>query len=242
MKKILLVFSFILMISFNNVLAATCDNTEMKKLNKVASNIKVSYELETKTVENANYKVDGGNPTMEVSNIIIDIYNMTDDIFIIASNNINNNSKTIIYSDTDNGKYKLDTYDNFNALGTYTFNIYAKNDPCFPQKINTIEFAKPIENPYYHTKECKENLDIPFCAQFVTVLNQNIDIFNMEKEIENYRKTSTKKITTKKEEPISDNKIMKFITEKKYYFIGSGVLILGIIISVRIVKKRRNQI
>jgi hypothetical protein len=242
MKKILLVFSFILMISFNNVLAATCDSTELKKLYSIANNIKVGYEVETKTVENANYEVDGGSPTMVISNIIIDIYNMTDDIFIIASNNINNSSKTIIYSDTDNGKYKLDTYDNFNALGTYTFDIYAKNEPCFPQKINTIEFAKPIENPYYYTKECKENLDIPFCAQFVTVLNQNIDIFNMDEEIENYRKTSTKNTTTKKEEPTNDNNVVKFITEKKYYFIGTGVLILGIIILVKIVKKRRNQI
>lgn len=242
MKKILLVFSFILMISFNNVLAATCDNTEMKKLNAVASNIKVSYEVETKTVENENYKIDGGSPTMEVPNIIIDIYNITDDIFIIASNNINSSKKTIVYADTDNGKYKLDTFDNFNALGTYTFDIYAKNEPCKPRKLKSVEFVKPIENPFYRTEECKNNLDIPFCTQFVTEINQNVDIFNIKEEIANYRKSSTNKVTTKTDGTTGKNKVIEFAKDNKYYLIGSIVLISGIVITVVVIKKRRNQI
>lgn len=242
MKKILLVFSFILMISFNNVWAATCDNTEMKKLNAVASNIKVSYEVETKTVENENYKIDGGSPTMEVPNIIIDIYNITDDIFIIASNNINSSKKTIVYADTDNGKYKLDTFDNFNALGTYTFDIYAKNEPCKPRKLKSIEFVKPIENPFYRTEECKNNLDIPFCTQFVTEINQNVDIFNIKEEIANYRKSSTNKVTTKTDGTTGNNEVIEFVKDNKYYLIGSIILISGVVITVVVIKKRRNQI
>ena len=242
MKKILLVFSFILMISFNNVWAATCDNTEMKKLNAVASNIKISYEVETKTVENENYKIDGGSPTMEVPNIIIDIYNITDDIFIIASNNINSSKKTIVYADTDNGKYKLDTFDNFNALGTYTFDIYAKNEPCKPRKLKSIEFVKPIENPFYRTEECKNNLDIPFCTQFVTEINQNVDIFNIKEEIANYRKSSTNKVTTKTDGTTGNNEVIEFVKDNKYYLIGSIILISGVVITVVVIKKRRNQI
>lgn len=242
MKKILLVFSFILMISFNNVWAATCDNTEMKKLNAVASNVKVSYEVETKTVENENYKIDGGSPTMEVPNIIIDIYNITDDIFIIASNNINSSKKTIVYADTDNGKYKLDTFDNFNALGTYTFDIYAKNEPCKPRKLKSIEFVKPIENPFYRTEECKNNLDIPFCTQFVTEINQNVDIFNIKEEIANYRKSSTNKVTTKTDGTTGNNEVIEFVKDNKYYLIGSIILISGVVITVVVIKKRRNQI
>ena len=116
MKKILLILSFILTFSLTNVSASTCDSATMKKLKDKANNIKVSYEVEIKTVENENYRIDGGNKTMEVSNIIIDLYNITDDVFVIISNDIDNTKKTIVYSDTDSGKYKLDTWNNYNAL------------------------------------------------------------------------------------------------------------------------------
>lgn len=242
MKKILLVFSFILMISFNNVWAATCDNTEMKKLNAVASNIKVSYEVETKTVENANYEVDGGKKTISVNTIIVDIYNITDDIFIIVSNNANSDKKTITYADTENGKYKFDTYSVSNIVVTYTFDIYAKNEPCKPRKLKSLEFVKPVENPYHYTEECKKNLDIPFCAQFVTEIDQNVDIYNIKEDIENYRKTSTNKTTTNKDGNTGNNNVTEFITDNKYYFIGGAVLIIGVITIVVVIKKRRNQI
>lgn len=242
MKKILLVFSFILMISFNNVWAATCDNTEMKKLNAVASNIKVSYEVETKTVDNLNYKYGGGDPTIEISNIIINLYNITDDIFIIASNNVNSNTKTIVYSDTQNGKYNLDTFENISAITTYTFNVYAKNEPCKPRKLKSIEFVKPIENPYYFDENCKNNLDIPFCAQFVTDTFKDINGLDIKSEIEKYRKTNTSKITTKNTDINQNNKVADFISSNKYYLIGGVVLVSGIVITIIVVKKRRNQI
>ncbi len=241
MKKILLIFIFILCINFNNVYADTCDNSRVKKLTEIASNVKVSYEVETKTVENANYSVDGGNKTVSVNNIIIDIYNITDDIFIIISNNANSDKKTITYADTENGKYKLDTYSVANLVVTYTLDIYAKNEPCKPRKLKTITYVKPVENVLHYTDECKENLDIPFCAQFVTEKITGVNVFDMKSEVDNYRKTSTNKTTTNKEDNIINNDVTKFITNNKYYFIGGGTLIIGII-TVVVIKKRRNQI
>ena len=244
MKKILLILSFILTFSLTNVSASTCDSATMKDLKGKANNIKVSYEAETKTVENANYVVDGGDKTMEVPNIIIDLYNITDDVFVIISNDIDNTKKTIVYSDTENGKYKLDTWDNFNALGTYTFDVYAKNEPCKPSKLKTITFAKPIENHLYRSQLCKKNLDIPFCTQFIT---KPIGITGSElkEKIEEYRKTSTNKVTSKKDDDTNNdnkNKVIEFVKDNKYYFISAASLIIVIIVIVALIKKRRNQI
>lgn len=244
MKKILLILSFILTFSLTNVSASTCDSATMKKLKDKANNIKVSYEVETKTVENENYVIDGGNKTMEVPNIIIDLYNITDDVFVIISNDIDNTKKTIVYSDTDSGKYKLDTWDNFNALGTYTFDVYAKNEPCKPSKLKTITFAKPIENPLYLNSLCKENLDVPFCTQFITK-PIGISRSDLKEKIEEYRKTSTNKVTSKKDDNTNNddkNKVTEFVKDNKYYFIGAASLIIVIIVTVALIKKRRNQI
>lgn len=242
MKKIILIICIILNLSLLDVDAAsTCDATEISRLNGIASKVKVNYEIEMKTVENENYKIDGGEPTMEVPNVILDIYNMTDDIFIIVSNNLNNTTKTIVYSDTDNGKYKLDTYDNFNGIAVYTFDIYAKSEPCKPRKLNSITYTKPIENPLYRMDICQNNLDVPLCAQFVTEVDASRDLTKLEEEISNYKNTLNNKVTTNKNNP-SDNDTLDFVKENKYYIISS-VLIVGALVGGLIVwKKRSNRI
>lgn len=241
MKKIILIICIILNLSLLDVDAAsTCDATEISRLNGIASKVKVNYEIEMKTVENENYKIDGGEPTMEVPNVILDIYNMTDDIFIIVSNNLNNTTKTIVYSDTDNGKYKLDTYDNFNRIANYTFDIYAKSEPCKPRKLNSITYTKPIENPLYSFDACQDNLDVPLCAQFVTEVDSNRDLSKLDEEISNYRKNMNSTTTTKKSDTQSG--AMDFVKENKYYIIGGSLLVLGIITGLIIWKKRRDRI
>lgn len=240
MRKIILVLSLIFTFHQTYVFADTCDTETMKKLMKDANNIKINYETEVVIVENGAYLTDGGSPTLERTNFLIDIYNITDDIFVIASNDINNSKQIITYSDTNNGTYKLDTSENFNKLGTYTFDIYAKNETCKNEKLKSVDFKKPITNPYYMMDICKENLDIPLCVQFVTEVPNYINGTSINEYIKQYRETSTTKISTTVKEN-TDNKFINYIkANKKYYVIG--FVIICIVLLFIVFRRRRHVI
>ncbi len=242
MRKIILILSMFLSLSILKVNAATtCDATEISRLNSIASKVKINYEIEKKIVENENYKIDGGQPTMEVPNVLLDIYNVTDDIFIMVSNNLNSNKKTILYSDTTDGKYALDTYDNFNGIAVYTFDIYAKSEPCKPRKLKSITYTKPIENPLYRMEICQNNLDVPMCSQFVTEIDENRDLTKIEEEINNYRNNINSTVTTNKNNN-KDNNAVLFIKDNKYYIAGGTLIVVGIVAGLIIWKKRRDRI
>ncbi len=238
MRKIILVLSLIFTFHQTYVFADTCDTETMKKLMKDANNIKINYEVEEKTVKNETYEFSGTVPDYIVPNILIDVYNITDDIFIIATNDKNDTKKVIIYDDSNNGVYKLDTYENLSSIVTYTFNIYAKNNLCKGEKLRTVDFIKPISNTYYQLDVCKENLDIPFCARFVT----EIPSFDstVEEYIKKYRETSTKSIqtTTKK---LKNDSFFDNIKEYKVFFIV-GVISIFSVIGLFILKKRNGSI
>ena len=238
MRKIILVLSLIFTFHQTHVFADTCDTETMKKLMKNANNIKINYEVEEKTVENEDYELSGTDPNYTVSNILLDVYNLTDDIFIIVTNDKNATKKVIVYADGNNGVYKLDTYDNFGYIVNYTFNIYAKNDLCKGEKLRTIEFKKPVTNPYYYLEVCKQNLDVPLCAQFVTEIPKYDSTF--KDYIRKYRETNTENISTtiktSKNDSFFDN-----IKEYKVYFI-IGFVSIFIVISLFILKKRNDSI
>lgn len=238
MKKIVLILSLIFTFHQTQVFADTCDTETMKKLMKDANNIKISYETEEKTVENGAYLTDGGSPTIVITNILLVIYNISDNIIIVSNNDINNSKQTITYSDSNNGTYKLDTYDNYNKLGVYTFDIYVKDGTCKNEKLRTVDFKKPITNPYYLMDICKENLDIPLCTQFINEFPRYFNNTTIGEYIKQYRKTSTMFITSK-ESNNSDDKLINNINIK--YYIGGFIIIFAITIFVIIKKKGRNM-
>ena len=111
---------------------AACDATEMNTLNSLAANVGKSYEVIEREVssEEANATPPDGLTIEEYENYVfvrkffrIYITNITEELYVVVTNENTGEEKTFNYADTDNGNVYFDE-----RVGTeivnYTIDIY----------------------------------------------------------------------------------------------------------------------
>ena len=153
-------------ISFNNVYALSCSNSEVKDLNATASYVKASYEVFDKStkkefVYNDNSKIYSfPNYSFEIT-----LYNITEDIYVNVKDDITKKEISVNYSNIRDGKYVI-TNDDFGRIYKYTFEIMSAKSDCYGQKVKTITLVKPKYNAYSEYTYC-ENSSIYYCQKFV---------------------------------------------------------------------------
>lgn len=231
MRKIFFVITMLFIFNLG-VKANTCDTKEVSRLIELANRVRINYDVGKIWVENfaAHESV---MDKVEVDNFYLTIYNLTEDLFVIITNNKNDDETVVIYEDLKDGKYSLDTRDNLFEITEYTFRVYAKNDPCKMRELRTIKYTKPITNQLYFFETCQKNLDVPVCQQYITK-KLNINFSELDEYIENYKKNNIGVVTTKK---VNNEK--SFIDKYKYYILGLGVVVFGSL-TFFVIKKRRN--
>ena len=236
MSKILvcILSGFILLINVN---AAECNYQEKAKLNEIASKVKTNYEV-IEVKKNMDY-IDpetGETGTFEgiETSFKISLYNITEDLYIIQTDNFTQETKHIFYVDTKDGVYSFESYDIENII-KYTYNVYSNSPNCSGDVLKTYNFTKPKVNPYSQYKFCEGFDELPYCKTYIT---EEIEL--NEGEVQKKISESTKNgvIVNAGE----DTKLASFFKENKLVVIIGGLLVVGTGIVTVVIKRKRSAL
>lgn len=157
MKKIcyflFIILAFICMGTVHAEEDTTCNYASKAALMKAAGNVSANYTI--KKDNNNNYYFE------------FSIYNITDEIYVILTNNITKEETQILSSMTSNNVYKFNVYDTVTVM-EYTIHVrsfkYGCNDEL--RKFTTI---KPRYNDISELELCKRDgmIEYTYCQQWI---------------------------------------------------------------------------
>ena len=239
MKKILKIAFFILssFLFLIKVSAAdTCTYQQKANLNEIAGKIKISYEVETREHTVKQVEVE----TMEEIDVVLEydvfkisIYNMTEDVYIIYTNNFESREELVIVDPEKGGVYTFEN-DNFENIINYTFDVYSSLDECPGIKLKTYNFTKPKRNIHAGLQYCYGFEDNPYCKKYITE-----EITATDDEISETTIGSVKTKIIPKEEI---KKLLEFFKDNYIYFIIGAVIIIGATTTAIIFSKKRRTL
>ncbi len=216
------------------VYAQECSYEERARLNGLASKVTVNYEIveEEKEIEFQSPDSEGiFHGIKEVPILKVSIYNITEDLYVIETNDSNKEEKIITHDMTDSGVYKYNI-DNFEKIVKYTYKILSDNKECPRISLGTFTFLKPKYNMYSQYGICKGNENLTYCQKYITE-DLNISPPELLEKV-------SEVIKQKEEEDIkTPNKVTEFIKSYRFYIIGGVIFILIITSGYIIVRKRR---
>ncbi len=215
-----------LLIVNSQVEAATCDNTTMQNLKKLAKEVDIGYEL----VKQVDY-ADGHRYNITIDNLVKEVY-------------VEYSYYKVNYSDTNNGSYTLE-HVIMPRIRKAKISIYAASGPCKNQLLRAININFPYYNSFSEYAECQEYKEADICRKDKNTYDLTDDDF--KKEIEKYKKKLEEQRENNKEEKKSIFIIIKnFILENKIVFGVGLTIVFIIIISTSIIlfvrKKKRIKI
>ncbi len=243
----LVVVAFIFSLVLMPLVYAECDATESNKLSNAANNVKANFEVIEKEVENT----DDFNPPDGLTDEELDAYvftekffrihvsNITEDIYVIVTNDVTKESKRFNFTDTENGNISFDNMVTSDIIN-YSINIYSSDKTnCVNKNLRTLPLTTPMYNTLSELSLCEGIEEYYMCHEYLSV---GVDFNNFEKLAEQYRKGKEKEEDKKNEEKnkgffgfIRKNAVLVIIT-------SVGIIAVGGIVTVIIVKRQRSRI
>lgn len=233
--KLMLILSLIVVIPVH----AECSYKERAELNKESSNIKVSYEIVTE--ETIASDADMSEPITFYKELFeVSILNLTDNFYIVVTNNTNNDRKTYNYSNTNNG---IITYrwNDLYEVSTQTFKIYASSKTnCANELYRTAYLTLPRYNSYHDWGICEGRDNLSLCDKYVTTKEVSystfVDQLTKATKQENNNPNSNNNTTNNTVNPQESTTVI--------YYIAGGTVAAAILVVVVVVvaRKKRNQL
>lgn len=158
MKKILgflIIISSFFIVSLNVYAEedTKCNYKSKAELSKAAFNADANYSI--RTDENGNYYFE------------ISLYNITDQIYAVVTNNINDEEILVYNNITTNNNYKFEVHDTTTVIN-YVVHIRATKYGC-SDEFRKINISKPRYNDISELAVCKNDnmLDYTYCKPWV---------------------------------------------------------------------------
>ena len=252
MKKIrVLIFTLMLFLIGGKYVYAACDATEMNTLNSLAANVGKSYEIVTKelTQEETTFEPPGGITVEEYDNFVFEvdyfriyITNITEELYVVVTNENTGEKRTFNYSDTDNGTATFEE-----MVGTeivnYTIEIYSSDvTNCRDQRLYTQYLTTPMYNTASESSFCTGIEDFYLCHEYLSV---DVDFTNFMEKTDEYRATHTDGETEgENSEEKTEDGFLAFIQDHWVVVLGISVAVLAVggLTTYVVIKKRRSRI
>lgn len=228
--------------------AATCNYTERAVLNSEIANIKANYEIKERVLDSSEYSLpDSSLGTEEEETYVatteyiqVNILNLTENVYIEVSNDVDSDVIVYNYSDTTDGNITFN-WEELGTIITYTIKVYASsNTSCEGTSLKTIYLTLPRFNDYSEYALCALVPDYYLCERYVTYEEIEFNEF--------YESVTAEIAKTEEEEPATEEEqewyeeVGDFITNYKVIFIVGGVcLVVAVGIAVAIIIRRRRR-
>ncbi len=245
MKKSKLFLLAIVLLTPKLVFAeSACNYEEQVEINNIVANVNATYEAveiyNGKTFDIDNRNEDGSIPEVDsyIKGFNINIMNITDDIYVVVSNNKNSDVKTFYYRDTNEGEATFQVKDAL-SLVTYTIEIHSNKYSCVGELFRKFTITTPIYNAYSESVACKDNSGFYYCQEYIS--SENISVNEFTKQVQEYQ-------IKKQEEQEKENKkgfdLKEFFKNNKFTIITiSGIVVIaGVATTVILLKKKRSRV
>ena len=226
------VFSGIIFAEGNN----KCEIIELGKLREYASSINANV---ISGIEET--KID--NEQAEENYLYIKIYNMNSSMRLVVTNDNNSQKHELTYRNIGSDGSITLKQTAINKVINYTIDVYGGvNTNCYSEKLRTIKVTVPKYNYYSNLEMCSTIPDYYLCQEYITF---DIDGSTASDKINEYREKIDKELEEKEVKTEEKNKsVIKkartFFSDYKYILIGL-LVILGVIITIIILKRKRSE-
>ena len=168
---------------------ASCDDSRLAELSKIASNVQFSY----------SYDVVLNRPEFKVN-----MSNITSDIYVVDS--------------FENVFTGFEASYGYQFINTITYDIYSNDINCQGEKLMSKSVNIPSYNKYSMYKECEDHRDLALCQVWAYYEFENDDIFyNIIKESNKIKKATDIKKDTNNNSFLDD--IIDFIMSNLFVII-----------------------
>ena len=240
-RKILYSLYFLIMLfGLGSIVFAEgeCTLEARSDLRGLASNINIVYQEVSDYVKNEDYEegdIDA-DPEYLQKYLVIKIYNLSPHLRLEMTYGTPNDSTSITYNQADqDGVITLVPSTNEYVI-TYTFNVYGSSSACYGQLLRTIKLTLPKYNYYSERSVCDDIPDYFMCQTYTTNF---LDSVNAYKEKLKTQKNEIDENGDVKDNTSIINKTASVITKYKYVIIGV-ILVIGVVVTIIIVKKKRS--
>lgn len=223
-----MIVTFLAVFLGSNLVSAAdkCTYQEKANLNEIAQNVKTSYEIterkEKKIVSHPDkderVEVEYTYPEFKIS-----IYNLTDDLYVMQTNELTKEVTYIYNNMTTNGVYTLIDPDLQNIV-TYTYKVLSNLKACEGEALRTYTIKKPKENWFASLLACQGYADLPYCKPYITEELNNITESDLSRLIEDHLATETIDPNKNKDD---QNNILTFFKNYWLYTLIGVVLVAG---------------
>lgn len=165
----------------------------------------------------------------EEINTKIEIYNLSNNLYIEVRNSYNNDKDTYKFEDTNEGYLTFNTKTVVESIN-YEVKVYTTDSSCANKVLKTMTFTTPKYNPHITSSVCKGYYDkIEYCDPFYDIKDMDLDEFNklVEEEIVKIKES---------EMTISD-----YIKKYYLYALIPFSVVTGIYVTRIILVKRRKK-
>lgn len=240
-KKRVVLTALIAGLFFISNAKAKCGSEELAKINDEASKVKVTYNIEKKTIANPYEPNDAGEKpdTIEVEYIKVSIMNLTDNVSVRLTNSKDKSVRTFTSKDATDGVATYEISDT-SAIAKLDYVVYTTlNTNCANEEVLKNETTLPMKNPNYENGACNLNPDAPECQKYIT---KEITPEDFEKFTEKETEKKVKEIKEEEEKKNKDNK--SFVEKNKMAIIigGSIIIVSGVVTTAVVIKKRRSRL
>ena len=212
---------------------AVCSFKEKSEPMTKASNVKVDYEV----VEDKQ-EYEGG--TVDNEYFKISILNITEDLYVVVSNDITNEEVTYTFNDVKDGIITFN-WEHNEEITNFTFKIYASDKTqCNGEELKTIRKQTPRYNDFYNRAICQDMKDFYLCQKYTTV--KNIDESMFIEKVDNFMLGEIDEDGKETENKKPENKILQFINDYKWYLVGGAVVIVIGVTSVIVLKRKKSDL
>lgn len=250
MKKIwIVVLAIVSFFTSSLMVKAACSATETSKLNQLAVNVKASYEEAEGILDKDSYVPPDGLTEEELKEyeekyLYFKIYiaNLTEDLYVVVTNDVNKEKNTYTYQDSKDGVITINWEDIWD-ITNFTITVYSSDKTgCPDTKLTTLYLTTPRYNRYYDYMACSENGDFYLCYKYLTI--KNVDEDEFFRLLEQYQKGKINKDGENiVEEPAKEKGFVQFIKDNKVIVIIATIVVVAIggTITVILVKKQRSK-
>ena len=240
---------FFLFVPFASVNAA-CDYARQVELATYAANVNVTYEAKTIVLDENDDEIVGMTPDeipeeehgnqdsiYGIARVVdLEIRNITEDIYVgVVETNLNNESFTVYYEDTEDGTYIYRIPDT-DSIHNYVITVYSGDSNCFNQQLTQTTLVTPKYNSFHDSSACIYLTDKYYCQEFITT-DLNMSYEDLASDMSDYFQEG-EEIPDDTENQDFWNKYGTFIM----IGVGSAVLIIGLIIVVMLIVRKRRKV
>lgn len=245
------IFSVFIFFSITFHVSAECSTSDLNELKKEAGKVVASHVEKEGEYDPGTYSPPEGLSDEDLENykatylyFEINIFNLTENLYIKVYNDVTGETNTYYYSDSDEGTIRFD-FKRIKRIGKNTITVYAsENTNCANMELYSFTYSTPRFNEYSTYSLCNNNPDFYLCYRFLTV-ETNIEFEEFVNAITRYEKGKIDNQGNEipPEEPKEEKNFGTFLKENKFVLIGvtTGVIILGGTITFFIIKKKRSK-